>query len=118
MLAIDGIYNVPTRNTLSTLIQRTILHYFQCFPAEDIRMQSDHLMNLGLDCEVTAVSQSVDGDVATCVTRVRCFQVRKRIRVDVPNKSALLWMACLSQFVGNICAADLIILLAKNIYKY
>ena len=37
------------------------------------------------------------------------FQVRKRIRVDVPNKSALLWISCLSQFVGNICAADLII---------
>ena len=81
-------------------------------------MQSDHLMNLGLNREVTAVSQSVDGDLATCVTRVRCFQVRKRIRVDVPNKSALLWMSCLSQFVGNVCAADLIILLAKNIYKY
>ena len=32
MLAIDGIYNVPTRNTLSTLIQRTILHYLSGFP--------------------------------------------------------------------------------------
>ena len=63
-------------------------------------------MNLGLDPEVTVVSRSVDGDLATRVTRVHCFQVRKRIRVelDVPNKSALLWMSCLSQFVGNICA--------------
>ena len=25
-------------------------------------------------------------------------------------------MSCLSQYVGNICAADLIILLVKNIY--
>ena len=58
-----------------------------------------HLMNLGLVREVTAVSRSVDGDLATRVTRIRCFQVRKRIRVDVPNKSALLWMSCLSQFV-------------------
>ena len=32
MLAIDGIYNVPTRNTLSTMIQRTILHYLSGFP--------------------------------------------------------------------------------------
>ena len=31
MLAIYGIYNVPTRNTLSTLIQRTILHYLSGF---------------------------------------------------------------------------------------
>ena len=85
---------------------------------EDICRQSDHLMHLDLDREVTAVSRSVDGDLATHVTRVRCFQVRKRIRVDVPNKSALLWMSCLSQFVGNICAADLIILLVKDIYKY
>ena len=78
-------------------------------------------MNLGLDREVTAVSRSVDGVLATRVTRVCCFQVRKRIRVDVPNKSAPLWMSCLSQFVGNICAADLIILqpvLVMNIYKY
>ena len=75
-------------------------------------------MNLGLDREVTAVSRSLDGDLATRVTRVRCFQVRKRIRVDVPNKSALHWISCLSQFVGNICAADLIISLVKNIYKY
>ena len=36
-------------------------------------------MNLGLDREVTAVSRSVDGD-----PRVQCcFQVSKRIRVDV-----------------------------------
>ena len=82
---------------------------FESFPAEDIRRQSDHLMNLGLDREVTAISRSVDGDLATRVTRIRCFQVRKRIRVDVPNKSAHLWMSRLSQFVGNICAADLII---------
>ncbi len=78
-------------------------------------------MNLGLDREVTAVSRSVDGDLTTRVTRLRCFQVRKRIRVDVPNKSALLWMSCLSQFMGNISAANLIILqpvLVMNIYKY
>ena len=67
---------------------------------EEIRRQSDHLMNSSL----------TDGDLATRVTSVRCFQVRKRIRVDVPNKSALLWMSCHSQFVGNICAADLIII--------
>ena len=69
MLAIDGIYNVPTRNTLSTLIQRTILHHLSGFQ-QKIRRQSDHLMKLGLDREVTAVSRSVDGDLAT---RVRCF---------------------------------------------
>ena len=61
---------------------------FELFPAEDIHRQSDNLMNLGLDREVTAVSRSIpsaDGDVA-----VRRFQVRKRIRVDVPNKSTHL----------------------------
>ena len=31
----------------------------------DIRRWSDHLMNLGLDREVTAVSRSVDGDPCT-----------------------------------------------------
>ena len=70
---------------------------FEWFPAEDIRRRSDHLMNLGLDRDVTAVSWSVDG------AHVSYFQVRKWIRVDVPNKSALLWMSCLSQYVGNIC---------------
>ena len=58
-------------------------------------------MNMALGREVTAVSRQL-----------------MMIRVDVPNKSALLWMSCLSQYVGNICAADLIILLVKNIYKY
>ena len=55
-------------------------------------------MNLGLDREVTAVnrsSRSVDGDSGVGATAVgfaavRCFQVMKRIRVDVPNKSTHL----------------------------
>ena len=34
---------------------------------KDIRRQSDHLMNLGLDREVTDVSRSVDGDLAYAV---------------------------------------------------
>ena len=76
---------------------------FEWFPAEDTRRRSDHLMNLGLE--------------RLMVTRVRCLQARKRIRVDVPNKSAL-WMSWLSQCVRNICAAELIILLVKNIDKY
>ena len=59
------IYNVSTTNTLSTLIERMLLHYLSSFPAEDIRRQSDHLMNFGLDREVTAVSRSVDGDPRT-----------------------------------------------------
>ena len=108
MLAIDGIYNVSTTNTLSTPIQGTILHYLSGFQRKigPIRRRSDHLMNSGLDREITAASRSVDGEL-------RKLFVRKRIRVGVPNKSALLWMSCLSQYVGNICAADLIILLVR-----
>ena len=88
------------------------------FPAEDIRRQSGDLMNLGLNREVTAVGRWWPRDTRCLAACVRCFQVRKRIRVDVPNKSALLWMSSLSQFVGNICAANLIILLVKDTYKY
>ena len=53
-------------------------------------------MNLDLDREVTSVnrpSRPVNGDpgaVAVGWPAVRCFQVRKRIRVDVPNKSTHL----------------------------
>ena len=52
-------------------------------------------MNLDLDREVTAVnrpSRPVDGDTGGRGGRlaVRCFQVSKRIRVDVPNKSTHL----------------------------
>ena len=61
-IAIDGIYNVSTTNTLSTLIQRTILHYLSGFQR---KIPVDHLMNLGLDREATAVSRSVDGDPRT-----------------------------------------------------
>ena len=49
-------------------------------------------MNLFLDREETAAdrsSQSVDGDLAWGRGHrlaVRCFRVRKRIHVDVPNK--------------------------------
>ena len=47
-------------------------------------------MNLGLDREETAAdrsSQSVDGDLGPWPSAgVRCFRVRKRIHVDVPNK--------------------------------
>ena len=46
-------------------------------------------MNLGLDREATAVNRSVDGDPGPSAG-LRCFQVRKRIRLDVPNKSAHL----------------------------
>ena len=46
-------------------------------------------MNLGLDREATAVNRSVDGDPGGPwpSAGLRCSQVRKRIRVDVPNKS-------------------------------
>ena len=50
-------------------------------------------MNLDLDRRVTAVnrpSRPVDGDSRGGWLGVRCFQVRKRIRVDVPNKSTHL----------------------------
>ena len=51
-------------------------------------------MNFGLDREETAAdrsSQSVDADAMVTWGRgrrlaVRCFRVRKRIHVDVPNK--------------------------------
>ena len=59
------VYNVSTTNILSTLTPRMILHYLSGFSAEYIRWRSDHLMNLGLDREVTAVSRSVDGDPRT-----------------------------------------------------
>ena len=49
---------------------------FEWFPAEDIRRRSDHLMNLGLDREVTVISRSVDGDP---LRGLHCFQVRKQI---------------------------------------
>ena len=49
-------------------------------------------MNLGLDREETAAdrsSQSVEADAMVTwagAVAVRCFRVRKRIHVDVPNK--------------------------------
>ena len=68
-------------------------------------------MNLGCDREVTAVSRSV-------TVTLRMLFSSEETDSCCSNKFALLWMSCLSQFVGNICAADLIILLVKNIYKY
>ena len=65
----------------------------ELFPAEDIHRRSVNLMNLDLDRRVTAVnrpSRPVDGDSRGGWLDVRCFQVRKRIRVDVPNKSTHL----------------------------
>ena len=65
----------------------------ELFPAENIHRRSVNLMNLDLDRRVTAVnrpSRPVDGDSRGGWLGVRCFQVRKRIRVDVPNKSTHL----------------------------
>ena len=73
MIAIDEIYNVSTTNTLSTLIQRTILHYLSGFQWKISVGGPDHLMTLGLDREVpavTGVSRSVDGDPYACAYAV------------------------------------------------
>ena len=58
----------------------------ELFPAEDIHRRSVNLMNLDLDRR----DRPVDGDSRGGWLGVRCFQVKKRIRVDVPNKSTHL----------------------------
>ena len=85
-LAIVGIYNVSTTNTLSTLIQRTILHYLSSFQR---RISLGGQLIWWIWTSIARLLPSIDRvdqsmpwwpGVRGHRLAVRCFQVRKRIR--------------------------------------